>query len=131
VRTHKLKRQLQEMNLFSAKLLYVNKIFNGQNVTAKQRRAIVEAMDNAKTLREAKLLYRSLNLAVSRQQEEHQADFRESSASPWLVIHERHRRRSRQAMVSRLTGGQRSLASRKQVTFISTLHQTKRSTEHE
>lgn len=57
---NKLKRQLQEMNLFSAKLLYVNKIFNGKNVTAKQRRAIVEALDNAKTLREAKLLYRSI-----------------------------------------------------------------------
>ena len=55
-----LKRHLKEMNLFSAKLLYVNKFFNGKNVTAKQRRGIVEAMDNAKTLREAKLLYRSL-----------------------------------------------------------------------
>jgi len=60
----KLKQQLQEMNLFSAKLLYVNKIFNGRNVTAKQRRAIVEAMDNAKTLREAKLLYRSILQSV-------------------------------------------------------------------
>lgn len=60
----KLKRQLQEMNLFSAKLLYVNKIFNGKNVTTKQRRAIVEAMDNAKTLREAKLLYRSISQSI-------------------------------------------------------------------
>jgi hypothetical protein len=56
----RLKRELNEMNLFSAKLLYVNKIFNGKNATAKQRRAIVEAMDNAKTLREAKLLYHSI-----------------------------------------------------------------------
>ena len=62
----KLKQQLQEMNLFSAKLLYVNKIFNGRNVTAKQRRAIVEAMDNAKTLREAKLLYRSLLQSIDK-----------------------------------------------------------------
>jgi hypothetical protein len=62
----KLKQQLNEMNLFSAKLLYVNKIFNGnKNVTAKQRRAIVEAMDNAKTLREAKLLYRSLKESLT------------------------------------------------------------------
>lgn len=62
----KLKQQLQEMNLFSAKLLYVNKLFEGRNVTAKQRRAIVEAMDNAKTLREAKLLYRSLSQSLNK-----------------------------------------------------------------
>lgn len=62
----KLKKQLQEMNLFSAKLLYVNKLFEGRNVTAKQRRAIVEAMDNAKTLREAKLLYRSLSQSLNK-----------------------------------------------------------------
>lgn len=62
----KLKKQLQEMNLFSAKLLYVNKIFSGKNVTAKQRRAIVEAMDNAKTLREAKLLYSSIRQSFNK-----------------------------------------------------------------
>jgi hypothetical protein len=56
----KLKMQLNEMNLFSTKLLYVNKLFAEKNVTDKQRRAIVEAMDNAKTLSECKLLFTSL-----------------------------------------------------------------------
>lgn len=56
----KLQKQLNEMNLFSAKLLYVNKLMQNRNVTQKQQRAIVEALDNAKTIREAKFLYQGL-----------------------------------------------------------------------
>ena len=56
----KLRKQLAEMNLFNAKLLYVNKLMQNRNVTQKQQRAIVEALDNAKTIREAKFLYQGL-----------------------------------------------------------------------
>ena len=48
------------MNLFNAKLLYVNKLMQNRNISSKQQRAIVEALDNAKTIREAKLVYESL-----------------------------------------------------------------------
>ena len=61
-----LKKQLVEMNLFNAKLLYANKLMQNKNLTTKQQRAIVEALDNAKTLREAKLLYKSLSESLSR-----------------------------------------------------------------
>jgi len=61
-----LKRQLVEMNLFNAKLLYANKLLQNKNLTVKQQRAIVEALDNAKTLREAKLLYKSLSESLAR-----------------------------------------------------------------
>ena len=61
-----LKKQLVEMNLFNAKLLYANKLMQNKDLTTKQQRAIVEALDNAKTLREAKLLYRSLSESLSR-----------------------------------------------------------------
>ena len=61
-----LKRQLVEMNLFNAKLLYANKLMQNKNLTVKQQKAIVEALDNAKTLREAKLLYKSLSESLSR-----------------------------------------------------------------
>ena len=59
-----LKGQLTEMNLFNAKLLYANKLMQNRNLTPKQQRAIVEALDNAKTLREAKLLYKSLTSSL-------------------------------------------------------------------
>ena len=61
-----MKTQLTEMNLFNAKLLYANKLMQNKDLTVKQQRAIVEALDNAKTLREAKLLYRSLSESLSK-----------------------------------------------------------------
>jgi hypothetical protein len=61
-----LKKQLVEMNLFNAKLLYANKLMQNRDLSAKQQRAIVEALDNAKTLREAKLLYKSLTTSLNK-----------------------------------------------------------------
>jgi len=63
---HGLKSQLVEMNLFNAKLLYANKLMQNKNLTMKQQKAIVEALDNAKTLREAKLLFKSLTGSLNR-----------------------------------------------------------------
>jgi len=63
---HALKAQLTEMNLFNAKLLYANKLMQNRNLTQKQQRAIVEALDNAKTLRESKLLYQSLTKSLNK-----------------------------------------------------------------
>ena len=62
----RMKQQLMEMNLFNAKLLYANKLMQNKELTVKQQKAIVEALDNAKTLREAKLLYDSLSESMTR-----------------------------------------------------------------
>ena len=62
----KLRGQLTEMNLFNAKLLYANKLMQNRNLSERQQRAIVEALDNAKTLREAKLLYKSLTTSLNK-----------------------------------------------------------------
>ena len=61
-----LREQLSELNLFNAKLLYVNKITQDREVTSTQRRAVVEALDGAKNLREAKLIYKSLSESLNR-----------------------------------------------------------------
>jgi len=63
---HALKGQLNEMNLFNAKLLYVNKLMQNRNLSTRQQKVIVEALDNAKTLREAKLLYKSLTSSLNK-----------------------------------------------------------------
>ena len=63
---NQLKGQLNEMNLFNAKLLYANKLMQNRNLNARQQRTIVEALDSAKTLREAKLLYKSLSTGISK-----------------------------------------------------------------
>ena len=63
---NQLQGQLTEMNLFNAKLLYANKLMQNKNLNARQQRTIVEALDSAKTLREAKLLYKSLSTGISK-----------------------------------------------------------------
>jgi hypothetical protein len=60
-----LREQLTDLNLFNAKLLYVNKLLQNKTVTPSRKQSIVEAIDNAKTLREVKLLYKGLTHAES------------------------------------------------------------------
>lgn len=64
-----LREQLSDLNLFNAKLLYVNKILQNKDVAPNQRRAIIEALDGASNLREAKLLYESLSTSISTKNE--------------------------------------------------------------
>jgi len=59
-----MKNQLSEMNLFNAKLLYANKLMQNRDLSIKQQRHIVESLDNAKTLGEAKILFESLSKNV-------------------------------------------------------------------
>ena len=55
--------------MFNAKLLYVNKILQNKDVAPNQRRSIIEALDGASNLREAKLLYESLATSISSKNE--------------------------------------------------------------
>jgi hypothetical protein len=55
-----LREQLEELNLFNAKLLYVNKLLQNKSINESQKRSVVKALDEAKDLREAKVLYKSL-----------------------------------------------------------------------
>lgn len=61
-----LREQLTEMNLFNAKLLYVNKLLQNGSMSSSQRRSIIESLDDAKSLREVKLLYRSLTESIAK-----------------------------------------------------------------
>ena len=55
-----LQGQLKEMNLFNAKLLYANKLLQNKNISTRQMRSIVESLDKARSLREVKLLYKTM-----------------------------------------------------------------------
>lgn len=61
---HGMKNQLSEMNLFNAKLLYANKLMQNRDLSIKQQRNIVESLDEAKTLGEAKILFESLSKSL-------------------------------------------------------------------
>ena len=63
-----LRGQLTEMNLFNAKLLYVNRLLQDRELSDAQRRNIIESLDRARSLREVKLLFKGLTESLSRKQ---------------------------------------------------------------
>jgi hypothetical protein len=52
-----LKGQLAEQSLLTAKLIYLNKFLQRENLSRKQKQKIVEYLDNARTIEEAKEIY--------------------------------------------------------------------------
>jgi hypothetical protein len=61
-----IKTELQEVNLFNAKLLYTNKIFKAKNLTESQKVKVLEAFDKAASVKEAKLVYETLSSGVTK-----------------------------------------------------------------
>jgi len=64
---HKLRNEVREVNLFNTKVLKVNEMLSkfGKNLTNEQKRVVIEKMDEAKTIREVKLVSESLERAFS------------------------------------------------------------------
>jgi len=60
-----LRNQLAETNLFNAKLLYTNKLLQNEALSPRQKVAIIEKLDEARSLREAKLVYESLTRTIA------------------------------------------------------------------
>lgn len=71
--TKDLRTQLAETNLTNLKLRFANKLLQNENLSAKQKAQVIERLDEAKTEREAKLLYEGITKTVG------QKTIRESS----------------------------------------------------
>ena len=54
------KGELNEVNLLNSKLLYVNRIFKANNLSESQKLRVVETLDNASSVKEAKLIYETV-----------------------------------------------------------------------
>jgi prolyl oligopeptidase PreP (S9A serine peptidase family) len=54
------KAELNEVNLLNSKLLYVNRIFKANNLNEAQKLRVVETLDNASNVKEAKLIYETI-----------------------------------------------------------------------
>jgi len=52
--------ELNEVNLLNSKLLYVNRIFKANNLNEVQKLRVVETLDNATNIKEAKLIYETI-----------------------------------------------------------------------
>ena len=61
-----LREQLEDLNLFNAKLLYVNKLLQNKSLNESQKKSVIKALDEAQSLTEAKSLYKSLTETFSR-----------------------------------------------------------------
>lgn len=62
-----LRRELNETNLLNAKLLYMNKIFkSSQSLTEGQKVSIIDTLDKASTVKEAKLIYETLTNSLNK-----------------------------------------------------------------
>jgi hypothetical protein len=59
-----LKDKLNETNLVNAKLLYQNRILNSISLNERQKDKIAEAIENATTVEEAKIIFETLQSAV-------------------------------------------------------------------
>ena len=57
---NKIKSELNEVNLLNSKLLYVNRIFKANNLSEAQKLRVVETLDNASNVKEAKLIYETI-----------------------------------------------------------------------
>jgi len=56
-----LRKEMKELNLFNNRLLYTNNILQNTNLSNKQRKAVVEMFDAAKSIREVELTYKTLS----------------------------------------------------------------------
>ena len=57
---------MTDLNLFNAKLLYVNKLLQNKDVSSSQKRSVVESIDRASSLKEVKLIYKTLTESFSK-----------------------------------------------------------------
>ena len=55
-----IKNELNEVNLLNSKLLYVNRIFKANNLNDGQKLRVVESLDKAGSVKEAKLIYETI-----------------------------------------------------------------------
>ena len=52
--------ELNEVNLLNSKLLYVNRIFKANTLSESQKLRVVETLDKAESIKEAKLIYETV-----------------------------------------------------------------------
>jgi hypothetical protein len=64
-----LQKELNEVNILNAKLLYVNKIFKAQNLSESQKVNIIAAFDKAETVKEVKLVFETVSDNVGTKKE--------------------------------------------------------------
>ena len=85
-----IKSELNEVNLFNAKLLYTNKIFRTKNLTESQKVKVLASFDKATSVKEAKLVYETLSEGFNEKKAPvNESLLRGSASKPAGVVKER------------------------------------------
>jgi hypothetical protein len=74
----KLVKKVNETNLINAKLLYLNKILHKHNLSEGQKLKVIAAFDKAASVKEAKIVYESLNGAIGVKNDKTKTNLKES-----------------------------------------------------
>jgi hypothetical protein len=90
-----LKTELNEINLLNAKLLYTNKIFKSKNLTEAQKVKVLESFDKATTVKEAKLVFETVNSGLKSKKTYVNENLGRASKSAGIAV----RKTSRQPIV--------------------------------
>lgn len=61
----KMRKELNEINLLNAKLLYVNKIFKAKSLSESQKVKVLNAFDRADSIKEVKSVYYAINESIA------------------------------------------------------------------
>lgn len=76
-----MRKELSESTLTNAKLMYANKLFSKYNLTNEQKLKVLDKFDQAKTIKETKLVYGTLSESLAMVGTQTQRTIKESFAS--------------------------------------------------
>jgi hypothetical protein len=85
---NKLKKELQEVNLLNAKLLYTNKIFKSKNLSEDQKIKVLKSFDKAESVKEAKVIFETLNEGITTPSKSPMMGIKGSASRPSGIIKE-------------------------------------------
>jgi len=80
-----LRNKINEVNLINSKLLYTNRLFKKHSLDERQKMRIIESFDETSSVREAKLVYKTLSENLNSNSEEDLQESRRTSKKDQLV----------------------------------------------
>jgi hypothetical protein len=86
-----LKEKLEEVNLSNAKLLYMNRTLNSTSLNERQKKKIVESIQKTDSVKEAKVVFETLQSAVGNSRKDTPKSLREAIRRPSLTMPSRRK----------------------------------------
>jgi len=89
-----MREQFEETNLSNAKLLYTNRTLKSTSLNERQKNRIVESIQSADTIEEAKVIYETLQSTVGESHKSTPKSLNEAISRPSMNVPRRRRENS-------------------------------------